>query len=100
MAFKWLKWLRVAISLGFLLLITFAFIDFSNTFTSEWYNGILYFQFVPSVLKFLSLLGLLTTGFIVVLILTVFFGRVYCSALCPLGTFQDLFIYIAGKFKK
>ena len=100
MAFKWLKWLRVAVSLGFLLLITFAFIDFTNTLTSEWYNGILYFQFVPSVLKFLSLLGLLTTGFIIVLILTVLFGRVYCSALCPLGTFQDLFIYIAGKFKK
>jgi len=100
MTFKWLKRLRVIISLGFLLLITFAFIDFSETITPKWYNGILYFQFVPSLLKFLHLFGIIATGFIIVLLLTVLFGRVYCSTLCPLGVFQDIFNFVAGKFKK
>ena len=100
MTFKWLKWLRVLISLGFLLLITFAFIDFSGTITPKWYNGILYFQFVPSLLKFLNLLGIMATGFIIVLLLTILFGRIYCSTLCPLGVFQDIFNFVAGKFKK
>ena len=36
-----------------------------------------------------------STGFIVVLVLTFIFGRVYCSSICPLGTLQDIISRIA-----
>jgi ferredoxin len=51
------------------------------------------------MLKFLNqpaaggLAGIVTAGcagFILVLVFTLIFGRVYCSTICPLGTFQDL----------
>ena len=100
MGFRYLKWARVVVSLIFFLLIGFLFIDFGNTFSAGWINGILFFQFVPSLLKFINLLTWLTVGFLVVLILTLLFGRVYCSFLCPLGTMQDVIGYFSKKFKK
>ena len=36
----------------------------------------------------------------VLLVLTLLFGRVYCSVICPLGVFQDVVSWIAGKRKK
>lgn len=98
--FRWLKRIRVVVSLAFLLLIAFLFIDFANTFSSDLTNGILYFQFLPSVLKFINLLTITATGFIVITILSFLFGRVYCSFLCPLGTLQDIFHFVANKFRK
>lgn len=100
MVFKWLKKIRVAVSLTFFVLISFLFIDFANTLTPSQINGVLYFQFLPSVLKFINLLTILATGFIIVTILTFLFGRVYCSFLCPLGTLQDIFHFIAQRFRK
>ena len=32
--------------------------------------------------------------------LTWIFGRVYCSVICPLGIFQDIVSWLAGKRKK
>ena len=82
------------------MLIAFLFVDFNNTFSSSQINGILFFQFVPSLLKFITLLSVISTGFIVIIILSFLFGRVYCSFFCPLGTLQDIFHFIAGKFRK
>ncbi len=98
--FKWLKRIRIVVSMSFLLLITFLFIDFANTFSSSLTNGILYFQFLPSFLKFINLLSIAATGFLIILVLNLVFGRVYCSFLCPLGTFQDIFHFVAQKFRK
>ena len=39
-------------------------------------------------------------GFIVIVILTILFGRVYCSTVCPLGTFQDVISFMARKKRK
>lgn len=33
------------------------------------------------------------------LILTFLFGRIYCSTVCPVGTFQDIFIFLRKHFK-
>jgi len=95
-----LKKLRVVISLIFFLLILFIFIDFANTFSSDLINGILFFQFIPSILKFINLLAISSAGFILILIFTLFFGRVYCSTFCPLGTLQDITSYISKKIRK
>jgi ferredoxin len=96
---SFLKPLRVIVSLIFLLSITFIFIDFRQMLPSRWYDAITYFQFVPSVLKFIGFAGILSFGFAVVLLLTLLFGRVYCSTICPLGIFQDVVSFISRKFR-
>ncbi len=98
--FVFLKWLRVVISLLFFILIFFLFIDFANAFSHLFIQGILFFQLIPSIIKFINLAGILTAGFIIVIILTFLFGRIYCSTFCPLGTFQDVVAYFAKKFKR
>ncbi len=60
----------------------------------------LYLQFVPSLLQFITAASLAAAGFIVVLLLTVLFGRVFCSTLCPLGTLQDIIIRLSERWKK
>jgi len=85
-----LKYSRVAISLLFLTATGFLFLDFTESLSSGLMNGVTWIQFVPSLLKFLNLMGLLTLGFVVVLIATLLFGRVYCSTVCPLGILQDV----------
>lgn len=87
---KSLRWIRRGFALVFLLCFSFVFIDFSNTLSSDFIKALLYLQFTPSVIKFIQVGGVLATGFIVVVILTVLFGRIYCSFLCPLGIMQDL----------
>jgi len=96
---SYLKFLRVFISLLFLFSITFVFIDFRQLLPSYWYDAITYFQFIPSVFKFLGFAGILSFGFIIVLILTMLYGRVYCSTLCPLGIFQDVVSFVSRKLK-
>jgi len=85
-----LKRVRKNIAILFILFFAFAFIDFSNSFSPKFISWILYLQFTPSIIKFIKVGGIMATGFIVVLILTFLFGRIYCSALCPLGILQDL----------
>jgi len=89
---NYLKKLRVILSLVFFALTFFLFIDFAAFFSLRMIRAILYLQFIPSLLGFLHLATVGAAGFIVVLLVTVLFGRVYCSTVCPLGTLQDLFI--------
>ncbi|MCQ2345231.1 MAG: 4Fe-4S binding protein [Paludibacteraceae bacterium] len=54
---------------------------------ASWIAGL---QLVPSILACsLSCLG--------IIVLTLLFGRVYCSVICPLGIMQDLFVWIGRK---
>jgi ferredoxin len=100
MGYGFLKPARVIISLIFFLLITFVFIDFTNTLSGKLIQSVLYLQFVPSLIYFLEMAGLATAGFIFILLLTLLFGRVYCSSICPLGTLQDIIIWTSGKIRK
>ena len=95
-----LKRLRVGVSLGFFIATALLFLDFRNWFAPELSQAVLYPQFVPSLLKFLHGAALSASGFIVVLLLTIGAGRVYCSTICPLGTLQDLAHHVSGKRKR
>lgn len=99
MRYKWLKWLRLIIALIFFILISLIFIDFRNLFEETTVRKILWLQFTPSVLKFIAIFSLSAIGFIVVLLMTILFGRIYCSVICPLGILQD-FISRIAKFLK
>ena len=51
------------------------------------------FQFIPALVRIITQPeALFIAGLIFILVVTLIFGRVYCSFLCPLGTIQDLLI--------
>ena len=95
-----LKKIRVIIALIFFLFIVFLLIDFRKLLPEAFYDCILYLQFVPSLLKFISAVSIASLGFFVVIILTALFGRVYCSAICPLGILQDCILWIKKRVKR
>jgi len=77
-----LKKLRVALAVVFWLGITLLLLDFTGTLHA-YLGWMAKLQFLPAVLA-------LNVGVIVGLVLlTLVFGRVYCSVICPLGVFQD-----------
>lgn len=88
-----LRKLRIIIATIFFTLITLLFLDFTGTLHG-WFGWLTKIQFLPAVMA-------LNVGVIVFLIaLTLIFGRVYCSTICPLGVMQDLISWFAGKRKK
>ncbi len=91
-----LKPFRVGVSVAFFALIALLFLDFGNLLGPV-AGEALYLQFVPSLVKFMDAATLGAAGCIVIVILTLLFGRVYCSTICPLGTFQDVIGFAARK---
>lgn len=80
---KVFRGVRVAVALIMFSLMTGLFADYGMTVPSvaAWLAKI---QILPAAMSF-------AVGTIVVwLIVTLIFGRVYCSAFCPLGVFQDM----------
>lgn len=58
-------------------------------------------QIVPSLLKVVTTGSIAAAaGLALAVVMTLLFGRIYCSTLCPLGTLQDLLIRFAGKFNR
>lgn len=100
MNFRLLKRFRVGVSIFFLLLLVLLFIDFRKSFSQEFYQWAVSLQFVPALLKTITVPGVAAIGLAVVLLLTLLYGRVYCAALCPLGILQDFISWISGKTKK
>ena len=94
-----LRKIRIVVSLIFFIGTTFLLVDIYGVIPPDYSNKILFLQFIPSLLKFIAIFSLSAIGFAVILLLTVFFGRVYCSSICPLGVFQDIVNWISGKIK-
>lgn len=94
---RWLKRLRVILSLFFFLVITGLFLDFSGNIHRDAVLLPTHLQFVPSLILFLGTGTVIGLGFVLILVLTLLFGRIYCSTLCPMGTLQDIFIYLKRK---
>lgn len=92
-----LRKLRVVLSLLFFAAIAVLFFELFGKIFSIAPLFILRFQFVPSLIKFISTWSYLALGFAVIIMLTFLFGRIYCSTLCPLGTLQDFFSYLSKK---
>ena len=99
MMYRLLKAGRVIISLIFLLVLSFAFIDFTSSLSAGIINGFTWLQFIPSLMKFIDLLALSAAGFIVVLAISFLVGRVYCSTVCPLGILQDVIAWFSKRLK-
>ncbi|MGM9760676.1 MAG: 4Fe-4S dicluster domain-containing protein [Parabacteroides sp.] len=85
--------IRSFCALIFWILITLLFLDFSGSLHA-WLGWMAKIQFLPAVLA-------LNVGVVVFLvILTLLFGRLYCSVICPLGVFQDAVAWLGRRGKK
>jgi polyferredoxin len=86
---------RIVIAALFFIVITLSFISFSAG-KLPFSPTVEKFQFGPALMALFvgSALPL-----ILLLILTLILGRVYCSFLCPLGIWQDIVIWIADRIK-
>ena len=88
-----LRTIRLTLAIVFFALVTFLFLDFTGTLHG-WMGWMAKIQFLPALLA-------LNAGVVLLLVaLTLLFGRVYCSVICPLGVFQDVISRFAGKRKK
>ena len=73
--------------------ITLLFLDFTGTL-HHWLGWLAKIQFLPAVLA-------LNVAVIVGLVLlTLIFGRIYCSVICPLGILQDVLAKLRRKKNK
>lgn len=77
-----------------------AFLDIHHSLPPGVISYFIYFQFVPSIFKYFNTFTLIASGFILVLILVLIFGRVYCSSICPIGTIQDISSNISKKLNR
>ena len=88
-----LKKIRITLATLCFAGITLLFLDFTGTLHG-WLGWLAKIQFLPAVLA-------LNVGVIVALtMLTLIFGRIYCSVICPLGVMQDIFGKLGMKAKK
>jgi ferredoxin len=95
-----LKTIRVVVSLLLFAATSYAFLDFTNSIPSALIGGFLSLQILPACSAILHSAGTLALGLAASLLLTLLFGRVYCSTCCPLGTLQDMVIYVSRKAQK
>ena len=86
-----LKKIRVILSLLLFSLITLYFLDFRD-FLPESVGFLAEIQFIPALLA-VNILVLIS-----LLFLTLLFGRVYCSSICPMGIYQDIIAWLSKKF--
>lgn len=74
-------------------LTTLLFLDFTGTLHA-WFGWLARIQFLPALLA-------LNLGVVAALVvLTLVFGRIYCSVICPLGVMQDIFSAARGAKKR
>lgn len=88
-----LRKIRIVLATIAFVMITLLFLDFTGTLHG-WFGFIAKIQFIPAVLA----LNLLVVALLVAL--TLLFGRIYCSVLCPLGILQDIFAKFNRKKNK
>lgn len=84
---------RTALAIIFFVGITMLFLDFT---------GVIH-HYLGWMAKIQLLPALLAVNIIVVLLLialTLLFGRVYCSIICPMGVMQDCFTWLGNRFKR
>ncbi len=82
---KILKYTRIAVSLLCLTIVT--------AVSAGWLTSLLMVADIIQHVQFMTLILTISLSTIALwIVVTYLFGRIYCSSVCPLGTFQDIFI--------
>lgn len=87
-----LRRIRIVTATLFFIPITLLFLDFTGTL-HHWFGWLAKIQLVPAILA----VNVVVVALLAVL--TLLFGRVYCSVICPLGVMQDGISHVAGERK-
>lgn len=85
-----LKKIRRILAVVMFACITLMFLDFTGTL-HHWLGWMAKIQFLP------SLLAMNVAVLASLIVLTLVFGRIYCSVICPLGVMQDLVAWLGGR---
>ena len=88
-----LRKIRTILAVVFFALITLLFLDFTGT-AHHWLDWMAKIQFLPAVM------ALNVVVIVALVLLTLVFGRIYCSVICPLGVFQDVLARFRRKKNK
>ena len=64
------------------------------------WRGYVYLALVAKIQLVPALLALNVAALLFIAALTLICGRLYCSAICPLGVMQDAFSWLGGKIKR
>ncbi len=73
--------------------ITLLFLDFTGT-VHAWFGWLAKVQLLPAILAGNAVVVA------VLVVVTLLFGRVYCSVICPLGVMQDCVAWVGKRAKK
>lgn len=88
-----LKNIRRLLACISLLCVTLLFVDFTGS-AHRWFGWLARIQLLPALLA-------LNVGVVVaLLVVTLLFGRVYCSIICPLGVMQDVAAHFGKRAKR
>jgi ferredoxin len=90
-----LKLFRVVVALAIFAGLTAALVDFRGALPPRIGHWLASAQFVPSLMALLTGTSL-ALGALIILVATLAAGRVYCSAICPLGILQDVIAHVAS----
>ena len=88
-----LRKIRIILSILFFAGVTLLFLDFTGALHG-WLGWMAKIQFLPAVM------ALNVAVIAALVILTLLFGRAYCSVICPLGVFQDGVAHLSVASKK
>lgn len=87
-----LRIIRITLAAICFVAVTLLFLDFTGTL-HLWFGWLAKIQFLPAVL------ALNFVVIVILLVLTLLFGRIYCSVICPLGIFQDCVSNLSSRRK-
>lgn len=88
-----LRKIRILLASLMFIGITLLFVDFTGTLHT-WLSWMAKVQFLPAVM------ALNVVVIAVLVVLTLVFGRIYCSVICPLGILQDVLARLRRKKNK
>lgn len=87
-----LRKIRITLAVLFWVCVTALFLDFTGT-VHAWLGWTARVQFLPALMA----------GNVIIVAalvaLTLIFGRVYCSVICPMGVMQDVISWLSGRRK-
>lgn len=88
-----LRKIRITLALIFWVLITWLLLDFTGT-ARVYLGWMAKIQFLP------ALVAMNIGALLFIAALTLLFGRIYCSVICPLGVMQDVIAWFRKKKNK
>lgn len=88
-----LRKIRIVLATVMLIGITWLFVDFTGTAHHC-------FSWMPKLQLLEAILALNVVALVFLIVMTLVFGRIYCSIICPLGILQDIIGWVGKKVKK